>query len=473
MANKIKRQTVASQKKMEEYAFRSAIKESRRLKRLFKSPNKVLDAIYQQRVSGPALPPNSGYQRLYYVFRDLPRQRKVVFYEYLKIITEKGGGRLLTSHKHVNALHNIFNSIGSCAMRPLNEWGANKSRDLDKFLGTLLRHLFVEYEMPAFMDKAWTSNNNIHIGWYLHLGVGQNLRTAYELPFTISKKTAHCFMFAPNSLSIVQALRWAQVRAMNGTTDMAYNIATTILSEQTDATAEDFWFSVMRFLVKHEAAISLNQVNPIIDYLYSKKCLRRSGQLAGEVLPPEQPNISMKGRTVATLLKAMEEWHADMARNPHLYQYIQRGGRVVNEQANVQRYWTNNKDWWKKYTRKWSSFGIRQFDYIEGTGNNKKVFNIRHLKTAEALAKEGQAMNHCVGSYAFRCENNTSAIFTLRLSSRTEGLQTLVTIEVNADKNIVQARAKSNRAPSELAKRVIRLWATQNGLKITCYTMNR
>ncbi len=463
MANRIKRNAAALQQKAREERFRTAIQASRQMKKLFRSPTKVLEAIYDRSINANRLPRQSGFYRIYQLFRNIPHRQRPLLYDFFKKIAQQGGSRLLTSTVHVNALYNIFTEFQS-TIRPLEEWRAVKSRDLDKFLGTLLRHLFVRYEMPSFMDKAWTTNDDVHIHWYLHLGWGNNLRTAVFLPFTISKKAAHFFMQAPNSLSIPQALRWAQVRSLGGDTQLALSIATTRIADAREA--PDFWVSVIRFLVKNSAELPLNQVNPIIDFIYSKKFLSRRRR--GEILVPEQPNLSMKRRTLATLLTAVEDWHSDMAAQPQLYQYID--GAAANAQAEEEA-WKYSKDWWKKYTKKWTSFGIQYFTYIEGTGKTQKVYMIRHLKTGQALANEGRTMSHCVGSYAYRCESGKSAIFTLKQKQKGGQELSLVTIEVSANKEVVQARAKENEYPDRKSKHIIRMWAAQNGLKINCYSM--
>ncbi len=469
MANKLRRQALARYEQEKEQRFRAAIHQSRQSKKLFKSPLKVLEAIYNRSVSSNVLPPNSGYEALHKIFRNVSRKNKDAVYHYFRTIADLGGSRLLTSMLHVEALYNIY-SERYHFIRPLEEWRASKSRNLDKFIGTLTRHLFVRYEMPNFMDKAWINSNDLHIGWYLLIGSGQSLRNAGGLPFPISKKSAHYFMQAPTSLTITQALRWAQVRSLGGDNNLALNLATTVMSEFFQE--DNFWISVIRFLVANQDKLAIHQVNPIIDFLYSKRFLRRRGRERNEVLDPELPKLTMKRRTLPTLLAAVEQWHTDMARTPELFQYLEDNQRVVDIQAqDAQEYWETNKDWWKKYSKKWPSFGIRQFEYFEGVGQGRKIYTIRHLKSAKALADEGRTMRHCVGSYAFRCEEGRCAIFTLKLKPKGGSLENLVTIEVTKDKCVVQARSIKNAIPSSVSKRVIKLWAAENGLTIKNYAM--
>ena len=47
-------------------------------------------------------------------------------------------------------------------------------------------------------------------GWFVHVGSGQNIRTA-DLPLVLSKSMAHVFAEAPGDLTATEALRWAQV----------------------------------------------------------------------------------------------------------------------------------------------------------------------------------------------------------------------------------------------------------------------
>jgi hypothetical protein len=78
---------------------------------------------------------------------------------------------------------------------------------------SLTRHLFAKWPVPAYMDSVWFLGNGRGAvqqqEWFLHVGRGQNIRTA-DLPLPYTKRMAHHFMQAPADLTVEAALRWAR-----------------------------------------------------------------------------------------------------------------------------------------------------------------------------------------------------------------------------------------------------------------------
>ena len=74
----------------------------------------------------------------------------------------------------------------------------SSSHNVSRQFSSLLRHLFVKYKMPLFMDKAWEMSHN-HLeqekfrDWYLLIGRGENIRTAKDLPLPLTKKKLTIF----------------------------------------------------------------------------------------------------------------------------------------------------------------------------------------------------------------------------------------------------------------------------------------
>ena len=63
-----------------------------------------------------------------------------------------------------------------------------------------------------------------------------------------------------------------------------------------------------------------DEVGPIVDYIHNQKYVPREETVDGEVvqLPPEQPNFSIKGRSMVKLLQQVEMWHRQLARQGRL-----------------------------------------------------------------------------------------------------------------------------------------------------------
>ena len=76
--------------------------------------------------------------------------------------------------------------------------------------------MLAEYDVPIFLDQAYLSSNKIHQQWFKLIGLGGNLRTAQDLPITLTKKMAHYVLQAPSHYTIHGALRYGQILALDG-----------------------------------------------------------------------------------------------------------------------------------------------------------------------------------------------------------------------------------------------------------------
>lgn len=139
--------------------------------------------------------------------------------------------------------------------------------------------------------------------------------------------------------------------------------------------------------------------------------------------------------------------------------------RVVNKrrrktlQAQLNR-WSRND---------WKPLGVDSFSISaeEASLGGGRSWTIRELLTRQALQDEGEEMDHCVGSYAFRCIFGLSSIWSLKEHTDT-GSKRLLTIEVDPDeRRIVTALGWQNRRPDRVARRIMNHWADVAGLQIS------
>ncbi|MEM8909893.1 MAG: PcfJ domain-containing protein, partial [Bacteroidota bacterium] len=91
------------------------------------------------------------------------------------------------------------------------------------------------------------------------------------------------------------------------------------------------------------------------------------------------------------------------------------------------------------------------------------TYQIVQLRSAKALRAEGKEMCHCVASYAWRCLNHRTSIWSLQ-RIKYSFCQSLVTIEVNRKGQIVQAKGKFNAAPSDFQRKLIQTWAKRENI---------
>ena len=325
-------------------------------------------------------------------------------------------------------------------IKPIETWKPSSHNPTKQF-SSLARFLLCEFDVPLFMDQAYLENQSLYQGWFRHIGQGKNIRTITSLPVSITKKEAHYFLEAPDHYSIEGAIRWGQIYALGGNERLADAILETRLGREFDH--DDFWQSVLRFFIKNPM-LDMAQVNPIVDYVWNQKFANRRifvERGVAQEQPPEQPNFSMKGRTVESLLKEVEAWHRRLGKEV-------KGGRL-----------------------QWEKSPISDFEFIEGNRDSKnmRIWSIKELVSSNELVAEGRVMKHCVASYAQSCGRGASSIWTMNVQTE-DGTEKLLTIEVaNQAKLIKQIRGRLNRLATEKEKNIILRWVEKENLKMAAY----
>lgn len=318
-------------------------------------------------------------------------------------------------------------------VRSLDKW-QHRTHNADRQFSSLARHLFANYDVPLFMDRAWSSGNRTHQLWFKHIGSGRNIRNAPDLPVPLTKMMAHHFLSASQDYTVERALRRAQALGLGADERMAAAIAESRLSDKFKD--NEFWLSVIGFFARNPM-LDCVYVVPIIDYIWNQKYEDVQvvvGRGVAENRGPAQPNFSMKGRTVAALLQQVERWHKDLGK----------GGDVVQ----------------------WTRSSIAEFEFAEGSAdkNNFRTWRVAELLSSKELVAEGRELQHCVASYANSCASGHYSIWSLTLQE--QGLpKKLITIQVDLKRNvIVQVRGKQNRYPTAKEREIVQRWAAQVGL---------
>lgn len=328
-------------------------------------------------------------------------------------------------------------------LRPPADWRPRTHNPRRQF-SSLARHLLARWPVPEFLDAAWFKSPGDAAlrqqRWFLHLGRGENIRTA-DLPIPYTRRMAHHFTHAPADMTVEGAIRWGQVLGLGGGERLARVLLTTPLGQTFDH--DDFWITVVQFFIAHPM-LDPAQVGPIVDYLRHQRFTPQDIWLAPGVVerrPPPQPNLTMKGRTPESLLRQVAAWHGTL-------------GRVRPPE---------HPDW--------PPSGLRPLEFIEGSekGRNLKIWTVREILSTKALTEEGRAMRHCVATYARSCAAGCSSIWTLQAETF-DGTSRILTIEVNLHARlIVQARGKCNALPAEKHRGILRRWAEHAGLGLAPY----
>ena len=253
---------------------------------------------------------------------------------------------------------------------------------------------------------------------------------------------AHHFMQAPDHYTVEAALRWGQVRGMGGSEGLARAVAATRLGRIFEH--EDFWKTVIQFFV-NEASLDPVHVSPIVDYLNAQKFVPQEDFIEeGELghTGPRVPDLTMKGRTMRSLLRQVEEWHKSLRHRP------------------------------KAVPVHWKRSGIGEFHFIEKGGRDQespRTWTIQELHSSGELYREGLAMQHCVASYIRACAGRASSIWSMRIENEVRRYR-VMTIEVDMKtRTICQARRRRNAGPNGKAREMLEQWARQERLSIAGY----
>lgn len=319
------------------------------------------------------------------------------------------------------------------------EWRRDTHNAERQFAG-LARYLMARYPVPRFLDEAWFNDWSAPRRWYVAMAQGRSLRRM-EMPLPMTRRMLHAFTQAPSDLTIQQALRWSQVRAMGGDERLARLLVQTFLGRRFEH--EEFWADVVRFFVG-EPGLPAHEYVQIVDYLHHQRFVGGgeavvNGRLV-DLAPPE-PNLSMRGRSLRALRRAVVRWHRELyAVGPHCR--------------------------WSLDTT-WDPSGVRGVEQREGSGAKARVWAVRELLIGRDLFTEGRRMRHCVGTYVGDCVSGRAAIFSMVCSDDTGALEPALTIEVDPKtRRVLQARGRANRMPDAVERRRLQAWASIAGLTI-------
>jgi hypothetical protein len=303
-------------------------------------------------------------------------------------------------------------------VRPPEAWTPIESNTRAQ-LGDLMQHLFARYRTPRFFEHTWWPRRRrqhdwVGFSWFVHVGAGHSIRTAPHLPTTITRAAAHNMMHAPAKLTPLQALRFGQVRAVGAPT----SIATAVLRTQA---AEDFANDAMWLLLFRKMGecpeLEPHGVGPLVDYV------RHASQ---------QEDFRLNGRTIPSLTRAMERWHAEL-----------RDARRFTEASRFAS--------WPRLE------GVEPMEVEREEG----TWRIEELCSGRALFEEGRRMHHCVLMYAGMCMSRMTSIWSL------QGPDERSTIRIDLHtKKIVEARTFANEPISREAHRFLSVWAAQNDLEL-------
>ena len=410
-----------------------ALKKNRSLD---KNPFKIFQLLLNKEVKLSNLPSDTTIVSVikYGVARCHNKHEIGNFYKIARAVAKTKAKKLLLDYEVVKVFVQIAKHYQR-RLRCITDWKP-KTHNRNRQVSSLLRFVFANYEVPVFMDQAFFDEHIIYINWFIHIGRGNNIRTAKHSPIPVSKKMAHFFLQAPSHYSIIEALRFGQIRALGGSPRLVRNLIATHLGES--FIDDTFWESVIRFFIQ-QTMLDPVHILPIVDYIQYVKfgAGRMINPQTGEIIQnieAEKPNFSMKGRSIDTLLRDVNKWH-----------------------NGLQKLQTNAS---------WEPNSIADFSYTEGKENKQRTYKIQQLLNDEELKIEGRYMRHCVASYVHSCVRGHCSIWSMTIKNElTTEVNRLVTIEVRRNKTVVQVRGKWNAYPAPKTMDIIQKWIVKEGLR--------
>lgn len=312
--------------------------------------------------------------------------------------------------------------------RALADWRPQR-RNAFRQLYSLVRHLFDEFEdVPGWVVEAWATGqltqHNVDMALLtVHVGSGKSLRSFPGLPVPLSRRLEHEMREAPYQYTLVPALRYAQLAASRALALLQPLLATPLGREISPQDA--FWLSVVEFF-RATPLVDYWQLGPVCEWLEVVRTVGTNGE-------PPHPGFSLKGRSMATVLAQAGQWH----RRTH----------------RARAYWGYNV----ALSSAWDGLPVTNYAPPEAGR-----VQITQLLSYAALVEEGSAQKHCVSSYVYSCLRGRCGIFSLRVN----GARAL-TLEVRANRQLVQIRGRENRRPTEQELHWLRQWAGAAGLSIS------
>lgn len=332
-------------------------------------------------------------------------------------------------------------------IRQPETWAGEKSADPSQILHSLLRHLFATWTVPKFFDNAWLVKGELiylERDWFCHLASGGSMRTVQGMPPSITARALHLAMDAPCELTIRQALRWGQVKALGGSLELLGEVLRSRMV--IDLSNDAIWSRLLEKLVAAHC-FKPEHFGLIADTLLEMTLKDNCSRAEALVSLPLKDLIAHCRQFWRNILKWVHVEQPNWSRNNILCPHLRLELRHLNAGQ------------WAKLP------GSKTFEFTYQEGENFIPCRIQELTHQSQLVAESQAMKHCVDTYGRSCKLGRCSIFSVRADEMIGGQLTTtshITIEVDRrSRRIIQVRGRRNRRiiPQQLP--FLRKWANE------------
>jgi hypothetical protein len=318
-----------------------------------------------------------------------------------------------------------------------------KTRDAARLRLAAARHLFALYPVASMLERVWI--DDVGLGaqevrlrryWYVVAARGGSLHKAGASEW-LTRKEVHAFLNPSAGLGFDEAFWRAIARSYTSDPGLALCIARSKIA-RTPRGEIAFWREVARFFCANPARPET--IDDLCDFMAD--CRRRDG------------NWRIEGRTLASLNRRMHEWHRDMAAIERI--------EAIRRRANTRGATPVAAD------ATWPGLPLADWEWVPSAKEAKakgERFVVRQLKRAEDLVMETRAMRHCVSAYAAKCIAGHASIWSLRRCTN-EGIDRLLTIEVDEQRRAVQVRGFANRLAHADEGNVLERWAKARAIAL-------
>ncbi len=341
-------------------------------------------------------------------------------------------------HPGVESLLNL-SRLTSVHVRRVADWSGTSASWRAAVRG-LAQHLVCTYAVPSFLAASWYAVDDPYAEakreWFIAHARGASFRSL-DLPMAMTRRMEHIFLMSHDHLTIEHAMRRAELLGLGASDALVRAVLAT--GPATDLRNGQFWRSVWTFLITNGRAIDVTHVGPLIDFIQAIRHLRLSIETPDGIVrrDPPLPSFSLKGRTVQSMLRLMQQWHRGLG--------MASGGLT------------------------WAPSALRPMVLEEPARDPTSppiVWHLMELTNSAQLRTEGAALRHCVASYADRCWRGPSRIWSLR-ARRGETWRHTLTIEVDMKQRaVVQARGWRNRPASGKPLRLLQDWSIREKLRL-------
>ena len=333
--------------------------------------------------------------------------------------------------------------LGKFGLPPAGEKGNQRPHSKNKTTQVYetISRFVCKYPMPKALFSVWTSHEEAAVNavynvprrdMFLAIAGGASVyKVLSPNYYNITRATAHAFITGSIDKYSWNVNVWrAKIEIICGGKNKAYHRLVHWFIDSGKAERypiNQSWETILTIFSRDTDSVTANDFSDILDFLRVKLA--------------EDPNWSLKGRTVRSLIKFSYDWH----------RFNKLGPTVKVE---------------------WEPSGkSRQFTLIHAFagGNKQNIFwSVDEILDSETLRREGQKMGHCVGSYATLCKSGDSSIFSVKgyyvnNDVINKEYSYRATIELRQSR-IVQSRMKYNAALDKATQGAVNWWAEQNGI---------